>query len=548
MKTTTTILLLFAMQFTFAQSFYYNSSPDFETGKNKVATGLAIADINGDGFKDIIAANGNDIERQAIEVFYNDGEGNFNIEADWSSDDIDYHGHCTAADFNNDGWADLAVSVFLGACGFGSPGKLKVYYNKNGELEKNPSFQSEPFYSFSNNVGDANGDGWLDIAVACGDSYHDILDQGRIFINQNGKFDSVANWKSEYEMGAMDVEFGDFDRNGYLDVVFGCDQNYAPVFMSEENGKITKSPSWTIEDNINANSVDVGFVNGDDYPDWLFSNNNQLGGTGKSMLYSPQTEQVSSTLNTWKTSTLNYSSGVLLHDVNNDSYLDFILGGWWQPLRFYMGNGDSFEDSPAFTTSRTSVVEAIVACDLDKSDTRDTVLYIPFSGKVKQNLLYLGKNLKIENVTDVYHMHTDNIWQFSYIPGENWLVLHASITNGDTMVVNCQYSIKNDLVVTNWDKTKGNYIYYYQEPSIVKDRNINAAVKLYPNPVSKTLHIDTKHKIERVQVIDLTGKVLIGILNNDNQRQIDVSGLKEGIYILEISNNVLKQRIKFIKK
>ena len=101
-------------------------TPSFETSPaGHVATGLGIADINGDGWKDIIVANGNDIHRQHLVVYYNQGNGMFPLLPDWQSDDIDYHGHLSAGDIDNDGDVDIAVSVYLGPNGFGDPGKVK---------------------------------------------------------------------------------------------------------------------------------------------------------------------------------------------------------------------------------------------------------------------------------------------------------------------------------------------------------------------------------------------------------------------------------------
>jgi len=70
---------------------------------------------------------------------------------------------------NLDGWIDVAVSVYIGPDGFGDPGKVKVYYNQEGELEGIPSFESYNFYTFSCALGDADGDGDLDLAATGGE-------------------------------------------------------------------------------------------------------------------------------------------------------------------------------------------------------------------------------------------------------------------------------------------------------------------------------------------------------------------------------------------
>ncbi|MEE4258366.1 MAG: VCBS repeat-containing protein, partial [Bacteroidales bacterium] len=189
-----------------SQNIPYPVFPDWESAPNgHIATGLGLADINGDGWKDIIAANGNDIQRQHLVVYYNQGDGNFDSNPDWQSADIDYHGHLAVGDLNKDGWMDVAVSVYIGQTGFNSPGKLKIYYNNEGVLEDTPSFESYDFYTFSCAMGDADGDGDLDIATTGGEPYNNILDNGKIFYNNNGSFSNLPEWSSSFIFGSMDV-------------------------------------------------------------------------------------------------------------------------------------------------------------------------------------------------------------------------------------------------------------------------------------------------------------------------------------------------------
>jgi hypothetical protein len=117
------ILLFFVLNIR-AQQIPYHLVPDWEsTPLNHVATGLCLADINGDGWKDLIVANGNDISRQNLVVYYNNGDGIFPLTPSFSSADIDYHGQCAAGDINGDGWMDVAVSVYIGRLGFRNRGK-----------------------------------------------------------------------------------------------------------------------------------------------------------------------------------------------------------------------------------------------------------------------------------------------------------------------------------------------------------------------------------------------------------------------------------------
>ena len=80
----------------------------------------------------------------------------------------------------------------------------------------------------------------------------------------------------------------------------------------------------------------------------------------------------------------------------------------------------------------------------------------------------------------------------------------------------------------------------------VEEQNL-AAVKLFPNPVSEMLFIATDGQpIEHVSVYTISGKRIISETSTTNQ--LDVSGLKAGLYFAEIGTSEGKSVQKFMKK
>ncbi|MCF8229146.1 MAG: VCBS repeat-containing protein, partial [Bacteroidales bacterium] len=357
-----------------AQEIPYKNTPDWEsTAAGRISTGLGLADINGDGWKDMIVADGNDIQRQHLTLHYNNGDGTYPLSPDWESDDIDYHGHLAVGDLNDDGWPDVAVSVYIGPSGFSDPGKLKIYFNQQGELESTPSFESMPFYTFSCAMGDADGDGDLDIGVACGEPYSSILDKGRIYYNDNGTFSDDHVWESYVNMGSLDVEFGDIDLNGYLDIVFTCEDTHNYIYFADELGQISDTAGWESSDPENyINSVDIGYhLEGDPYTFLVMTGNDQLGGDGRLKMYNFDSDPFETTPS-WESNPFGYGSGIILYSVLWEDEPDLIYGGWWKPVKIALNTENGYELNASYTSSETSVVEAILISDLGQESWIDT--------------------------------------------------------------------------------------------------------------------------------------------------------------------------------
>ena len=112
--------------------------------------GVAVADLNGDGIPDVVAAG----VYGGVTVFLGNGDGTLKPGV-YHSGFSSYGGHVVVGDFNGDGVPDLAVAgadevgVFLG----------------NGDGTFQAPFISYNTPSFDLAMGDFNGDGLPDLAV-----------------------------------------------------------------------------------------------------------------------------------------------------------------------------------------------------------------------------------------------------------------------------------------------------------------------------------------------------------------------------------------------
>ena len=553
-----------------SQTAPFNSMPDWiSDALNQVATGLGVADINQDGWDDIIVANGNDIYRQSLVVYFNNGNGTFPLTPSWSSTDIDYHGHCSIGDVNGDNLPDVAVSVFLGPAGFTEPGYVKVYFNTGNSLENTPSFQTaDSMFTFSCALGDADGDGDLDLAVAGGQPYSIPIvpyqTNGRIYYNHNGTLDSLPGWLSADSMAAMDVEFADMDNNGFLDVIFACHLTPNYIHLADSAGNISSSPSWSSADNnYFANSLTIAAIDSNDYLDIMISDNSQLGGHGKFKSYLFDSAPSGQSSPDWLSTSGGFGSAVLLEDLNNDNQADLLAGRWWGSVDFYAGINGSFTLNPTWTSNTNSVVEAYVLKDVDRDGLQQVTDTVTVS-KDSIHIIYLPRN-GVEKINSIYlngTMLTPAI-DYNYSAELKWVTFNRALVTTDKIVIDYEYSTDRDLLVSNWDSSIGNYLFYNQTnpTSIVKEplQIPRFSAIAAPNPFNNSCKIKIinpeKNNIE-IKIFDIYGRLVRNLVNQQisagekefewNSRDINGKVVASGHYFYTVQLGDFKQTGKLL--
>ena len=116
---------------------------------------------------------------------------------------------------------------------------------------------------------------------------------------------------------------------------------------------------------------------------------------------------------------------------------------------------------------------------------------------------------------------------------ENTLVRKTNIFIGTTSWV---------IGVTQWDVYGQNDFTYYgfhtMDPcsTATVQNEVTWNISLYPNPTSDHLNISSEETHYSLQVIDLTGKVVINKNNLSQNAIIDLTGLVNGIYMVRLNN------------
>lgn len=524
-------LILLTFEFSVAQTNLFNSNPDWVSNSlGHYATGLGVADINQDGWDDIIVANGNDMARQSLVVYYNNGNGSFPVSPSWSSSDIDYLGHLSIGDINGDNLPDVAVSVFLGPARFAEQGYAKVYFNQGTELELTPSYQTaDSMYTFSCALGDADGDGDLDLATACGEPYGNITSQGKIYYNFNGVLDTLPGWQSLVVMGALDVEFADFDNNGFFDIAFASHITPNYIFLADNMGNIATTPAWfSQDDNYFANSLTIAKVDSNEFPDLIISDNNQLGGHGKYKMYAFDTIPQGQLGPSWLSNTGGYGSAVLAEDLNFDGHPDLLAGRWWGRVELYSGISNSFVNSPSWSSFTNSVIEAFVLKDVDRDGIEikiDTIIVSQDSA----HIFYLSE-MSVEKILSVRLNGQILIPGDDYfnIPGRDWISTKPTLFSGDYIVVEYEFSKDRDLLVSNWDPDVGNYLFYNQSnpTSIIQkiDYASEITITYSPNPFNQSCRIEIYTPVNtnlKIEIYDINGRLVNNFINGNINKGIN---------------------------
>jgi hypothetical protein len=285
----------------------FASQQTYPTGNSPMS--IVVADFNGDGILDLAVLNANCIPSRLgedcgggwISLLIGRGDGTFQPGANYAVGSAGYPPTPTlvAADFNGDGFPDLAVNN-------GADKTVSVLMNNGAGGLLDQVVYAVPNGANSIALGDFNGDHKIDIG-ATGTTMSVLPGKG------DGTFQPPI---ASGDPGGMLV-VGDFNHDGKLDVAT-VGSSYLTVMLGNGDGTFTP-----ISNTTTADSIYVADLNKDGNLDLMLFG---LGG-GNAQGMSVEYGNGDGTFQSPRKYTYSGDSGALITDINGDGYLDVIAVG-----------------------------------------------------------------------------------------------------------------------------------------------------------------------------------------------------------------------------
>jgi len=452
----------------------FSTAPDWvSTDVQSVSTGAALVDLDRDGWLDLVVSNGNDMARQPLLVYYNRCDGTFPDMPDWSSLSEEYHGHLSVGDVNQDGWPDVAVAVLLGPAGFDDPGWAALYLNDgHGNLPPTPSWTSaDRFNTFTVVLGDADSDGDLDLAAAVGEHYHNPPDRNRVYYNQDGALDASPGWLSDELEHSMGAAWADADGDGDLDLVVAGTETPHRVYY-QAGGALGTSSGWQ-SSTIPPITMRVGAgdLDRDGRTDLAFAENNQSRTEDGRFRLFPGTPAGPTPAEAWSSDYSGYGSETTIQDANADGWPDLLAGSWGQdrvyeaPLRIYANRYVRLPDpAPTWISQTGSVIERVVLGDVNNDGLRRATARFPGDGTTS---LFQIERVPFRGVVRIVSDGVElTLEQYCCDPAAGWVSL--AVAPATSLTIDYLYSTRLDIAVANWDWDQGNFLFYGEEPTLLR--------------------------------------------------------------------------------
>ncbi len=127
-------------------------------------------------------------------------------------------------------------------------------------------------------------------------------------------------------------------------------------------------------------------------------------------------------------------------------------------------------------------------------------------------------------------------WQASHTEGVDWYdcsVAHSEPLNGNLKAYAAWWLWCR---LAGWEGVVG-----------VDNKQAIKSIEIYPNPTNEFVVLKSENKINKVEITDISGKLVKNIFDILKNQKINVSDLKKGTYFITTFSNFKNETIRFIK-
>ena len=348
---------------------------------------VAVADFDGDGKSDVVVTmscyygSGSSCSGNAVEVFLGNGDGTLGSPQVYPAVGGGFN-PVVVADLNGDGKPDI-VAANLYSPGDTAHSSLTVLLNTGGSFSELPTAKL-PFYDISNIVAaDFDSDGRMDLATSGYYSKTEIL-----FGNGNGTFNTLTpvRYATNSDTG---LAVADMNEDGKPDLIVGGSasglDNEADILLNDGTGsfQMTSYPlgGWA------QGSTIAGDFNGDGHTDALvvsscsessFFGDHCPDGTLGLLLGNGDGTTRAATILSAPPGVASARAGVIATDLNGDGAKDLIeiangTGGAGM-ITVYLGKGGGTFGAPTSTSTGAEDTSSAVIGDFNQDGKTDVVV------------------------------------------------------------------------------------------------------------------------------------------------------------------------------